>query len=145
MTLSTGGTISGTPTAAGSKTFTVRATDSASQSATASLTIVINAPALTVTTSSLPGGTVGTPYSQTLAASGGTPPYTWALATGTLPAGLTLSTGGTNLRHADRRRIEHLYRSRHGQRLADGDSLSHGDDQCARAHRHHVIAARLAP
>ena len=95
LTLSTGGTISGTPSAAGSSTFTVRATDSASQSATASLTVTINAPALTVATSSLPGGTVGAPYSQALAASGGTPPYTWIAASGALPAGLTFSTGGT--------------------------------------------------
>ena len=50
---------------------------------------------LTITTTSLPGGTVGTAYSQTLQATGGTTPYTWSLASGTLPAGLTLnaSTG----------------------------------------------------
>ena len=39
--------------------------------------------ALAVTTASpLPAATIGTAYSQTLAASGGTAPYTWALATG---------------------------------------------------------------
>ena len=113
LTLSTGGTISGTPTVAGSKTFTVRATDSASQSATASLTIVINAPALTVSTSSLPAGTVGTAYSQALAASGGTPPYTWALASGTLPTGLTLSTGGTISGTPTAAGSKHLHRARH--------------------------------
>jgi len=50
---------------------------------------------LAVSTSALPGGTVGVGYSQTLTASGGTAPYTWALSSGTLPAGLTLnpSTG----------------------------------------------------
>ncbi len=48
-----------------------------------------------ITTASPPSATVGTAYSQTLAASGGTVPYTWTLATGsTLPAGLTLSTAG---------------------------------------------------
>ena len=47
-----------------------------------------------VTTSSLPNGTVGVAYSQTLAATGGTTPYTWTIASGTLPAGLTLSSGG---------------------------------------------------
>jgi hypothetical protein len=50
--------------------------------------------ALTVTTASpLPSGTVGVTYAQVLAATGGTPPYTWT-ATG-LPAGLTLSSSGT--------------------------------------------------
>jgi WD40 repeat protein len=49
------------------------------------------APALTITTSSpLAGGTVGTAYSATLAASGGTPSYTWSITAGSLPAGLTL-------------------------------------------------------
>ncbi|WP_156895364.1 Ig domain-containing protein [Rhodococcus sp. 2G] len=37
--------------------------------------------------------TVGTPYTQTLAASGGTGTKTWTVSTGTLPAGLTLNSG----------------------------------------------------
>ena len=51
---------------------------------------------LTVTTSSLAGGTVGASYSQSLNASGGTPPYGWSLVagTGSLPAGLSLSGAG---------------------------------------------------
>ena len=52
-------------------------------------------PPLSITTTSLGGGTQGNPYSATLSASGGTTPYTWALASGTLPTGLTLSPGGT--------------------------------------------------
>jgi hypothetical protein len=55
----------------------------------------VNATAVAITTdSSLPVGTLGAAYSQTLAAIGGTPPYTWTLAAGSLPAGLTLSTAG---------------------------------------------------
>ncbi|HEU4390781.1 MAG TPA: S-layer homology domain-containing protein [Blastocatellia bacterium] len=47
------------------------------------------------TTSPLTNALVNTAYSQTLAASGGTTPYTWNLATGsTLPGGLSLSAGG---------------------------------------------------
>ncbi len=46
---------------------------------------------LTVTTTSLPGADVGTAYSQILAASGGTPPYTWTITVGALPAGLHLN------------------------------------------------------
>jgi hypothetical protein len=52
---------------------------------------------LDITTTSLPGGTVGTAYSQTLSATGGTAPYSWSLVAGqgTLPPPLTLnpSTG----------------------------------------------------
>ena len=51
---------------------------------------------LTITTSTLPNGTVSTSYSQSLAASGGTPSYSWALASGSgpLPTGLTLGSSG---------------------------------------------------
>ena len=52
-----------------------------------------NAP--TVTSTSLPGGHVGTPYASTLAEQGGTAPFTWTLASGSLPPGLTLGTDGT--------------------------------------------------
>jgi RHS repeat-associated protein len=45
---------------------------------------------LSISTSSLPDGIVGQPYSATLGADGGSPPYAWTL-TGTLPAGLSLS------------------------------------------------------
>ncbi len=52
-------------------------------------------PALTITTSSpLPSGTVGVAYSETLAASGGNPPYSWSMTVGALPNGLTLSSSG---------------------------------------------------
>jgi len=44
---------------------------------------------LTITTTSLPDGTAGSPYSQTLRASGGTPPYAWTTQNG-LPTGLAI-------------------------------------------------------
>jgi hypothetical protein len=51
---------------------------------------------LTVSTSSLPNGTVNAPYSETLQASGGTPPITWSISANTsLPPGLSLSSSGT--------------------------------------------------
>ena len=50
---------------------------------------------LTVISTSLPGGTVGSPYAATLTASGGTPPYTWSLTGGSLPSNVTLNSGGT--------------------------------------------------
>ena len=95
LALSSGGAITGTPTSAGPSTFTVRVTDSLSQTATKELTIAVAPPPVpTVATTSLPGGQVGTAYSQSLAATGGTPPYGWTLDAGSLPAGLSLSSGG---------------------------------------------------
>lgn len=52
------------------------------------------ATALEITTASLPAGTVGTAYSTDLAATGGKAPYTWKIASSTLPPGLSLSTTG---------------------------------------------------
>jgi hypothetical protein len=48
---------------------------------------------LSITTPSLPGGSVGQTYSATLGATGGNPPYTWRLAAGSakLPRGLRLN------------------------------------------------------
>ena len=81
MTLSAAGMISGTPTADGTSSFTVQATDSAStpQSAIASLVLQISGGALTITTTSLPGGIEGVSYSAQLAAAGGVPPYSWTV------------------------------------------------------------------
>ena len=84
------GVIGGNPTTAGSSTAVVTVTDSTNPthlSATANLVITIIAPP-SITTTSLPGGNAGTAYSATVAASGGTTPYTWS-ATG-LPAGLSI-------------------------------------------------------
>ncbi|WP_433974176.1 beta strand repeat-containing protein [Tunturiibacter lichenicola] len=47
---------------------------------------------LALTTTSLPQSVAGSPYVATLDATGGTPAYTWSLASGQLPIGLTLST-----------------------------------------------------
>lgn len=52
-------------------------------------------PALTVTTTSLPDGIVGTYYSQNLGSFGGTGTYTWSVSSGILPIGLTF--GGNTI------------------------------------------------
>lgn len=46
---------------------------------------------LEITTTTLPGGKVGTAYSQTLLSAGGTASRTWSVTTGALPAGLALN------------------------------------------------------
>jgi hypothetical protein len=93
LTLSAAGVISGTPTTQGNSTFTVQVTDAGSPpvSATKQLTLTINPAPLTVTTTSLPNGTVSSAYSATLVSSGGTAPVTWSITVGTLPAGLALN------------------------------------------------------
>ena len=95
LTLSSAGQISGTPTTAGTFSFTAKVTDAAAQTATVPLQITIAPAPLIITTSTLPNGRIGVAYSTTLAASGGTTPYTWSLTSGTLPIGLSLdaSTG----------------------------------------------------
>jgi hypothetical protein len=88
------GVISGTPTTAGTSTFTVQATDAnkVTGQATLSITIAATTTPLSITTTALPGGTTGAAYSQTIAATGGATPYTWSVPPNTLPAGLTLNT-----------------------------------------------------
>jgi Putative Ig domain len=93
------GAITGTATQTGDFTFTIQVQDSSSplQIDTHSYTVTVSDPGsgLSVTTSSLPNGTIGIAYQATLAASGGTAPYSWSITSGSLPPGLTLaaSTG----------------------------------------------------
>jgi uncharacterized repeat protein (TIGR01451 family) len=95
LTLNANGTISGTSTQLGLSNFTVKAVDTQNQVATAALSITVQQPApLQITTTSLSDGIVGQPYSAALSATGGVPPYTWSLQSGTLPPGLTLSSTG---------------------------------------------------
>jgi large repetitive protein len=100
------GTINGTVSSEQRKppytaTFSVAAEDSAgAASPIQTLSIGVAVP-VTISTLSLPGGTVGTVYAQTLTAAGGvSSTYTWAVASGSLPPGLTLNAatgaiGGT--------------------------------------------------
>jgi len=91
----TSGQITGTPSASGVFPFTVQVTDSLAGIATRNLTITIGAgQLLTITTASLPDGSLNQTYSQLLAATGGTPPLTWTLGSGTLPTGLILAGTG---------------------------------------------------
>ena len=95
LTLSSGGSLSGTPTASGTFTFTVTATDNNGCPGSQNYSLTISCPTITVSPASLNAGAVGTAYSQTISASGGTSPYSFSVTSGSLPAGLTLSSGGS--------------------------------------------------
>jgi trimeric autotransporter adhesin len=90
------GILSGTPTALGTYPFTVTATNSIGCTGSVAVTLIVF-PAcvpIVVTPDTLLHGRVGVAYNQTLGASGGTAPRTFALTVGSLPAGMTLSPAG---------------------------------------------------
>ncbi len=89
----TTGAITGTPTGTGTFNFTIQGTDANGCPGSRPYVIVIaaNCPAIALSPTSLPGIIVGTPYSQTISASGGLAPYTYSVVTGSLPPGLSLN------------------------------------------------------
>src|SRR6202046_704802 len=102
LTLNQNGTLIGVPTTSGTYTFFVKATDRGGVpqigqppplSVTSTLfTVIINpATQLSVTTASLPPGTVNQPYNISLAARGGATPYSWSVTPNSLPPGLALN------------------------------------------------------
>jgi hypothetical protein len=93
---STTGAITGTATNPVSATFTVKVTDSSSQSATASYTINIYNP-LSITTASLSAGVSGIAYSQSVAASGGASPLSFAVHAGSLPPNVNIDPNSGNI------------------------------------------------
>jgi hypothetical protein len=98
VTLSSAGLLSGTPTAEGSWTFVVLAVGGGDTSDTETETLTVRQP-ITVTsplaTSGAPKAEVGMAFSVAQTATGGEGTFTWALAQGALPAGLTLNPDGS--------------------------------------------------
>ena len=96
LSITGAGVISGTPTSSGTSEVSVTVTDTETpkpQTATATFPLVVKSyPALAITTTSLPAGTVGSGYSATVSATGGDGTYRWS-ASG-LPAGLSVSGSG---------------------------------------------------
>lgn len=86
----TTGVISGTPTAQGTSTFTVQVQDSTTATAAAQVSITVVSP-LTLAGGPQPDGIVGVGYSTSLVAAGGSTPYSWSIAAGSLPPGLGIS------------------------------------------------------
>lgn len=86
------------PTTAGTFNFTITATDVNGCPGTRAYSIVIApaapCPLISLTPTALPPVSVGATYNATLTASGGVGPYTFALTSGALPAGLSFATTG---------------------------------------------------
>jgi hypothetical protein len=90
--------LTGSPTTAATYSFTVKVTGCGGNTSQMAYKVVIQAATsgtLAITTTSLPNGTVGTPYSAVVKASGGCTPYKWAIASGALPAGVTAKASST--------------------------------------------------
>ena len=81
-----------TPGYSGSDSFTYTANNASGTSSPATVTITVSAPSIVVSPGALSNGSVGTAYSQTITATGGSAPYTYAITAGSLPAGLSLNT-----------------------------------------------------
>ncbi len=92
LTLSSAGVLSGTPTAVSSGPVSITVTDAQNQ--TASKTFPLTIGDTPVLNGNLGDGVVGTAYTGSVTMTGGTPPYSFSVATGSLPAGLTLSPSG---------------------------------------------------
>ena len=90
------GIISGAPKSSGTSSFTVQAKDSGgSPPVSQALSITVNPDVkVSVKTTSLKTAKENKSYSETLAATGGTAPFTWAITAGALPGGLALGSGG---------------------------------------------------
>jgi hypothetical protein len=103
------GQLRGTPTAAGTYSFSVKLVDVNDNSVTKTFNLTVNTPVITppiltpsptsnplaITTTVGANGTVGMDFFTALNATGGTAPYRWNFASGTLPPGITLSSNGT--------------------------------------------------
>jgi hypothetical protein len=85
LTIGTGGLASGITAGGATVTATLN-------SRIGSAAVMVSAGALAITTTALANGTVGAGYTATLVGSGGTKPYVWSLASGTLPTGLALNS-----------------------------------------------------
>jgi hypothetical protein len=94
FSLASDGTISGTPCTGGTSNFTVQIADSATPPVTASAPLSLNVTVspLSITSTSLPEGVTDAIYSQAVQAGGGIPPYTWSVASGSLPSWATMNS-----------------------------------------------------
>ncbi len=91
LTISSDGTITGTPLKLGTYEINFSAMDSGNPPYIADTTLSMTvATDLVITTSSIANATVLTPYSQQIVSTGGLPPYTWSIAAGAFPVGIAM-------------------------------------------------------
>lgn len=91
----TTGLLTGRFTTLGVRQVTVQASTRLRQT-TRTFSLTVEGPRPTITTTTLPGATVGQAYSAEVSATGGSPGYTWQVAGVTLPAGLSFDAGTVN-------------------------------------------------
>ncbi|HTB79825.1 MAG TPA: putative Ig domain-containing protein [Opitutaceae bacterium] len=94
LTLSTGGILSGTPSATGTYTFDVKLTDNVGSNSDAPFTMTVGSPPTFTSGPTLASGILNSPYTQSIGATGGKAPYAWSMTSGALPAGLTMNGAG---------------------------------------------------
>jgi hypothetical protein len=97
LILSSNGVISGTPTIPSNATHTFILTDATSLPVEKALQLSIRAIPLSITTTSLPAGTVNGTYNQTVLATGGAGALGWSVTSGALPPGLSLHASSGNI------------------------------------------------
>ncbi len=93
LVLAASGSVTGTPTEAGSFDVTLNVT-SAGQTSSRAFSIEVSFPSVSITRSALPSGSIRAAYSAALTAVGGDGTYSWSLTEGALPAGLSLALDG---------------------------------------------------
>ena len=94
LVLAASGLLAGTPSVPGTFAFTVGVRDSRGCPGSRAYEVTIVCSPLAVRPATLPSGVTGVAYSQALAAPTGRAPFTFSLAAGTLPAGLSLTAAG---------------------------------------------------
>ena len=88
------GMISGIPEDAGKSIFTVLVSDTGGRTGEKEFSLVVDYQLVYITTGNLDVGVAGQAYSQSIEATGGTPPYAFSLESGSLPDNLALASNG---------------------------------------------------
>lgn len=95
LTLASDGALTGTATSPGSFSAVIQVEGADGGTRTTSLTVTVEPIPLSIATTTVASATGDQAYSAVLSVTGGISPYTWDVASGVLPTGVTLSTDGT--------------------------------------------------
>ena len=127
LSLNQSGSITGTPSTAGTFNFVVKVTDVKSNLATKALTLIVKPAApLTIVTTQLPRASVGSTYSQNLGASGGQTPYYMVVTIGQSPGWSDSQSKRRDFRHTRASRNDELRVEAHRcrQRERNNDAIN---------------------